>query len=236
MNLWWGATYSPCCACPISNRKLNGLGVWLLVQCITCSQFRSEPVKHDYIVARNVLQQHQCKEITGRDEEDHQRICVRRSHLFSDAARGFSRPNFNVSKLLKVVFVDEPSVDEGGPRQEFFQLLMKEAFTSSGLFAGWPQNVVPIHSVGQLLPTAIVGKMIATCLVHARWSTPSLLCCCCSWLSCLKLKVNHPWMTSLTTLFGISWRRYVQSHAFYTCIPFPKVHQSVNYGIHSVMF
>ena len=43
-------------------------------------------------------------------------------------------------------FVGKPSV-EGGPQREFFQFLMKEAFTSSGLFAGWPQNVVPFHSV-----------------------------------------------------------------------------------------
>lgn len=119
-------------------------------------------------MAKHVLQQHQCKVITGRDEEDHQRIHVRRSHLFSDATRAFSRTNFNVSKMLKVVFVGEPSVDEGGPRREFFQLLLKEAFTSSGLFVGWPQNVIPIHSVEAVAANKyyIVGKMISTCLVQ----------------------------------------------------------------------
>ena len=85
-------------------------------------------------------------------------MCLQEPPL-SDAALAFSRPNFNVSKLLKVVFVGEPSVDEGGPRREFFQLLMKEAFTSSGLFAGWPQMLFPST-------TAIVEKMIATCLVQ----------------------------------------------------------------------
>ena len=38
--------------------------------------------------------------------------------------------------------------------------LMKEAFMSSGLFAGWPQNVVPIHSVEAVAANKyfIVGK------------------------------------------------------------------------------
>ena len=84
------------------------------------------------------------------NEEDRQRIHVRRSNLISDTIRAFSRPTFNVSKLLKVVFVGEPSVDEGGPRREFFQLIIKELFSYSGLFIGWPQNVVPVHNVEAL--------------------------------------------------------------------------------------
>ena len=129
---------------------------------------RSEPVKHDLIMAKHLLQQHQSKVITGQDEEDFQRIHVRRSHLFSDAMRAFSRATFNVSKMLKVVFVGEPSVDDGGLRREFFQLLMKEAFTASGLFVGWPKNVIPIHSVEAVAANKYytVGKMIATCLVQ----------------------------------------------------------------------
>ena len=46
---------------------------------------------------------------------------------------------------------------------------MKEAFTSPNLFAGWPQNAVPIPVWRQLLPITtiyIVGKMIATCPVQ----------------------------------------------------------------------
>lgn len=106
--------------------------------------------------------------ITGADEEDYQRIYIRRNNLFSDALRAFSKPGFNVSKMLKVVFIGEASVDEGGPRREFFQLLMKEAFTASGLFAGWPNNAVPVHNVQAVTSNRyyIVGKMIATCLVQ----------------------------------------------------------------------
>lgn len=124
--------------------------------------------KPDIISAKHVLQQHQYKVITGRDEEDRQRIHVRRSHIINDSIRAFSKPNFNVSKMLKVIFVGEPSVDDGGPRREFFELLMREAFTTSGLFVGWPQNVIPTHNVQALADNKyyVVGKIIATSLVQ----------------------------------------------------------------------
>ena len=86
--------------------------------------YRSEP---DSVVAKHVMQQHQLTVITSTDDEGFQRITVQRSHFFLDPFCAFSKSSFNVSKLLKVVFVGESSVDSGvdsgGPRQEFFQLL-----------------------------------------------------------------------------------------------------------------
>ena len=45
---------------------------------------------------------------------------------------------------------------------------MKEAFSFSGLFFGWPSNVIPIHNVEALADNKyyIVGKLIATCLIQ----------------------------------------------------------------------
>lgn len=112
------------------------------------------------------MQQHQEKMVTSPDK--FQRIHVRRSQLFSDAMRAFSKTTFEESKMLKVVFVGEPSVDDGGPRREFFQLLMRDGFTSSGLFAGWPQHVVPIHNVQAVASNKfyVIGKMIAVYVVQ----------------------------------------------------------------------
>lgn len=106
--------------------------------------------------------------LCGRDEEDCQRITVRRSHLIADTMRVFSNNRTDVSKVLKVVFVGEPSVDLGGPRREFLQLVMREAFTASGLFVGWPTNVVPIHNVEALAANKyyVIGKLMATSLVQ----------------------------------------------------------------------
>ena len=66
------------------------------------------------------------------------------------------------------MFIGEQSVDDGGPKREFYQLLMKEVFTMSGLFTGWPENVVPIHDIKAVASNKyyIIGKMITACLVH----------------------------------------------------------------------
>ncbi len=94
-----------------------------------------------------IVIQHQKTIIGGSNEEDFKRKSIRRSHLFRDALHAFSLPSFNVSNMLKVVFIGEQSVDDGGPRREFLQLLQKGAFTRYELFSGWPLNVAPIHNV-----------------------------------------------------------------------------------------
>ena len=110
---------------------------------------------------------HQEKVIVKPVDENYQRIHIRRSRLFADAMRAFSKPTFNASKMLKVVFIGEPSVDDGGPRREFLQLLMRDAFATSGLFAGWPQHIVPLHNVQAVANNMfyVTGKMMAACLV-----------------------------------------------------------------------
>ena len=110
-----------------------------------CTIFAFRP-KADVTVAKHAMLQHQSRVMTQLDDGDcYQRLHVRRSHLVADTLRAFSKPTFDVSKSLKVVFVGEPSVDEGGPRREFFQLALKEIFAHSGLFSGWPTNVLPLH-------------------------------------------------------------------------------------------
>ena len=99
----------------------------------------------DTVKVKHILLQHQDKVMCG-GSEDMQRIVVRRSHLFSDALRTFSRLTF---EYLKVTFVGEPDVDEGGPRRELFRLLIQSASTS-GLFAGSPGHLTPIHCVEAL--------------------------------------------------------------------------------------
>ena len=45
----------------------------------------------DGIVIKHVIQQHQARAIQSTDEEDVQRIHIRRSSVFSDALRQFSK-------------------------------------------------------------------------------------------------------------------------------------------------
>ena len=121
------------------------------------------------IVLKHTLLQHQRRVIRAAHKEDFQRVSVRRSHLYQDALRAFSKPTFNVGKMLKVCFVGEPAaIDDGGPRREFFSLLTGEIFRTSGLFSGWPEHVVPLHDVHAVANNKfyVVGKMLATCLVQ----------------------------------------------------------------------
>ncbi len=114
----------------------------------------------------------------AEDEEDFQRINIRRRHVFSYTLRAFSKPSFNVGKLLKVKFIGEvATVDDGGPRREFFSLLMKDIFLESGLFSGWPSNVVVLHNIQALSKNHYycVGKMLSVCIIQGGLS-PSCFC------------------------------------------------------------
>lgn len=70
--------------------------------------------------------------------------------------------------MLKVRFVGESAVDDGGPRREFFQLLLNAIANKSGMFSGFPNHVVPLHNVNAVLNNKyfVVGKMIAAALVQ----------------------------------------------------------------------
>ena len=69
--------------------------------------------------------------------------------------------------MLKVEFFNESAIDDGGPRREFFHLLMHEIFKSS-LFTGFPSNVVPVHDVNAVRDNKfyVIGKMIAACIIQ----------------------------------------------------------------------
>ena len=70
--------------------------------------------------------------------------------------------------MLKVSFVGEAAIDDGGPRREYFQLLLRDIASKSGLFKGYPDHVVPVHSIEALAGNKFftVGKMLATALVQ----------------------------------------------------------------------
>ncbi len=120
------------------------------------------------VVTKHVIQQHQNLVLGGDDQEDHQRMSVRRSHVLKDAVKAFSKLTFVASKVLKVVFIGEQSVNDGGPRREMFEIVMREMFTQSGLFTGWPCHVVPIHNIQSVANNDfyVIGKIISTSIVQ----------------------------------------------------------------------
>ena len=61
---------------------------------------------------KHIFQQHRVKVITSADNEDVQHIRVRRSHIFSDALRQYSRESFDCSKCLRIRFIGEVATAE----------------------------------------------------------------------------------------------------------------------------
>lgn len=55
---------------------------------------------------------------------------VRRDHIIEDSLNGLTKTSQHSSfkKKLKVKFIGEPGVDEGGVKKEFFQILIKQLF------------------------------------------------------------------------------------------------------------
>jgi len=123
--------------------------------------------KEDSIVIKHVIQQHQARVIKSKDD-DVQPIRIQRSHVFSDALRQFSKKSFDMEKMLRVQFIGQEAVDAGGPRRELFHLLTHEIFTTSKLFYGFSDHVIPCHNAKVVTNNKYyyVGKMVSTCIVQ----------------------------------------------------------------------
>ena len=57
----------------------------------------------------------------------HTSLQVRRSHLINDTLLQMSLRKEDLKKPLKVQFMGEEGIDEGGVQKEFFQLIMSQA-------------------------------------------------------------------------------------------------------------
>ena len=69
-----------------------------------------------------ITEQHKA-DILYSDIYDSFRVTVRRGHIFDDTLVAL-RSGFDEKKHLRVSFLGERGVDGGGPRREFFMLLM----------------------------------------------------------------------------------------------------------------
>ena len=80
------------------------------------------------------------------DKSDMQRIVVGRNHLWEDALKRF-QAGFDFQKYVRVVFIGEPAVDDGGPLREFLHLLTGEIATNNSLFCGPEECRIPLPNV-----------------------------------------------------------------------------------------
>ena len=61
------------------------------------------------------------------DSDTYNKIHVRRNHIWGDTIRTITQSSFNPINYLRVTFIGEPAVGEGGPCQEFFSLVLAKS-------------------------------------------------------------------------------------------------------------
>ena len=106
-------------------------------------------VLHDSVqTVAEIILDHKRKFLYSDNENCH-RITVRCCHIFEDAMVAIRR-GFDEQKDLKVIFIGEPAVDDGGPRREFFVLLMGAVANSGSLLHGSPDCRVLRHNTSAL--------------------------------------------------------------------------------------
>lgn len=101
------------------------------------------------------------------DKSEYQRIVVRRKHIWEDTLHRF-KSGINFRKYIRVTFVGEPAVDDGGPFREFLRLLIGNIVMNNTLFDGDEDCRVPTSNMTELERHTYqhVGEMIAVSLIH----------------------------------------------------------------------
>uniref|UniRef100_A0A3B1KH66 G2/M phase-specific E3 ubiquitin-protein ligase-like n=1 Tax=Astyanax mexicanus TaxID=7994 RepID=A0A3B1KH66_ASTMX len=95
-------------------------------------------------------------------------VVICRKTLLKSAIDTLSNSNFTWTKTPLIEFVGESALDHGGPRREFFRLLMIEVQSSLGVFEGKPGNLFFTYDQSALQQHKYekAGKLVAWSLVH----------------------------------------------------------------------
>ena len=109
------------------------------------------------------------------------KIQVDPKNVLLDALPIYKNPNFKATCPLRVSFTEQPAVDIGGPKREFFTRVFEEIVGSNGgsvptLFEGQEGRLMPVYSSSILysgIMTA-VGKMIAHSIAQCGVGFPYL--------------------------------------------------------------
>ena len=103
----------------------------------------------------------------SHDPEDKYRLKVRHRAVWEDTLNQPKR-GLPIDKHLRVVFLEEPAVDTGGPLREFLHLLISSIARNNSPFAGDETHRVPAHNVMQVEKNTYyyVGVMLTISIVH----------------------------------------------------------------------
>lgn len=103
-------------------------------------------------------------------------IVVLRKKLLKTCMRAVQERSFEFTKMPCIVFSGEDSADLGGPRREFFRLLMQAVCKEFGVFEGNPNNLAfsHDHSVIASRKPFLAGQFVAWSILHGGPGPQSL--------------------------------------------------------------
>ena len=105
--------------------------------------------------------------VLSSNPEDRLRIIVRRKHIFEDTLHRL-RNGIDISKHLRVTFIGESAIDDGGPMREYMRLLLGSIISNNSLFCGDVNSRFLRHNVIELNKKTYfyVGQILSITLVH----------------------------------------------------------------------
>ena len=102
-----------------------------------------------------------------------------RTDLLADAIAFFKSGQYHHDRPLNVRFEGEPAVDGGGPRREFFSLLLQKMLSPTSqyrLLEGRPGRYLPMHNLDALVGGLfkVYGQIIAASALQGGPGFPCL--------------------------------------------------------------
>lgn len=99
------------------------------------------------------------------------RIVVNRASILPDSIAHFKQRDFNCNSPVMVTFEGEPAIDGGGPKREYFTLLVRELLSASStvrLFEGRDGKYLPFHNTDALRSKLylVAGRMVASSIIN----------------------------------------------------------------------
>ncbi|XP_052420102.1 uncharacterized protein LOC127964005 [Carassius gibelio] len=121
----------------------------------------------------SLLREFQHMHLSG---SEHVSVLVSRNKVLQSAKDSVSNSNFPWTKIPLVTFVGEEALDCGGPRREFFRILMMEVQRSLGIFEGQPGHLFFTYDQMALEEHKyeLAGKLIAWSVAHGGPGLKSL--------------------------------------------------------------
>ncbi|KAI2661412.1 G2/M phase-specific E3 ubiquitin-protein ligase [Labeo rohita] len=121
----------------------------------------------------SLLREFQHMHLSG---SEHVSVLASRNKVLQNAKDSVSNSNFSWTKIPFVTFVGEEAIDCGGPRREFFRILMMEVQSSLGIFEGQPGHLFFTYDQMALEQHKyeLAGKLIAWSVAHGGPGLKSL--------------------------------------------------------------